>query len=292
MFWLAVPLGLLIGASLGGLGGGGSVLTVPALVYVLGQSTQAATTGSLVIVGLTAAAGAVAHWRAGDVRLGRGLVFGAFGVAGSIAGSRASTSVDQHVLLVAFAGLMAVAAALMWQRDRRIADPGSQAIADPAASSLHQPRLSTAGDARVAVLDRPASSTSTPPRLDARCLAKTLGLATVVGLLTGFFGVGGGFVVVPALVVGLGFDMTAAVGTSLVVIAINSGVALATRLHSGVALDWPLLATVTATAVVGTWIGHRLAHRLPARRLTNGFGVLLVVLAVCLVAANLPPLLG
>ena len=300
MLWLAVPLGLVIGASLGALGGGGSVLTVPALVYLLDQSTTAATSGSLVIVGITAAAGAVTHWRAANVRLGRGVVFGALGAAGSIVGSRASSSVDPHVLLVAFAGLMFVAAAGMWHRNRRIAQPAPPRTAVPQSSGVPRgvadavpsraPGHQSSGG--VAVMAPPEVDAAKAPRLDVPCLAKTVVLATVVGLLTGFFGVGGGFVIVPALVLGLGFGMSVAVGTSLVVIAINSAVALATRLHTGVSLDWALLAVFTVAAAAGTYAGSRLAARTHPRRLSTGFAVLLAVLAVFLVVRNLPPLLG
>src|SRR5579875_3478000 len=123
--------------SLGALGGGGSILTVPALVYLLHQNAHAATTASLIIVGLTALAGAIGHWRAGRVRAGAGAVFGLLGIAGSYAGSRASAAVSQHVLLVAFAVLMVIAAVAML---RRRSIPGS-------------------GDARAA----PASSRTAPP---------------------------------------------------------------------------------------------------------------------------------
>ena len=115
---LAIPLGLLIGLSLGALGGGGSILTVPALVYVLGQSPVAATTGSLVIVGITALTGMVAHARAGRVRVGQGLLFGVLGVAGSWYGSRLSASVAPAVLLAAFSVLMLVVAGVMIARQR------------------------------------------------------------------------------------------------------------------------------------------------------------------------------
>ena len=110
---LAVALGLLIGLSLGALGGGGSILTVPALVYALGETAQSATTGSLVIVGITAAAAAVGHARAGRVRWRAGLAFGAAGVAASLVGTQLNARVQPGVLLVAFALLMLVAAAAM-----------------------------------------------------------------------------------------------------------------------------------------------------------------------------------
>ena len=118
MLVLAIPAGLLIGLSLGALGGGGSILTVPALVYLLHQPAHGATTGSLLIVGITALAGMAAHARAGHVRLAQGMVFGLIGVAGSYAGTRLSASADPHLLLTAFAALMLVAAAAMALRRR------------------------------------------------------------------------------------------------------------------------------------------------------------------------------
>ena len=111
MLSIAVPAGLLIGVLLGALGGGGSILTVPVLVYLLGQEPHAATTGALLIVGITAAAGMIAHWRAGRVRLAPGIAFGVLGVAGSYAGTRLSSSVPPDLLLSLFAGLLLAAAA-------------------------------------------------------------------------------------------------------------------------------------------------------------------------------------
>lgn len=266
MLLLALPFGLLVGASLGALGGGGSILTVPVLVYALSQSTSAATTGSLVIVGLSALAGTVGHARAHHVRWGRGAVFGVLGIAGSYVGSRLNAKVDPHVLLSAFAGLMLVAAYVMWRR--RATAPRAM-VEHPKASEVPLTR-----------------------RIDAACLAKMLGAATAVGLLTGFFGVGGGFVIVPALVLVLGFEMPVAIGTSLLVIAINAGSAFVSRLHTGLHADWLLLLAFTASAVAGTWIGGRIASRVSTLRLTTGFTVLLVVGALLLSAANLPAALA
>lgn len=113
---LALPVGLLIGLSLGALGAGGSILTVPALVYLLGQTPHQATTMSLLVVGGAALAGVGAHWRAGRVRLGPGLVFGLLGSAGSVLGSKASALADPDVLLLGFAGLMVAAAVAMLTR--------------------------------------------------------------------------------------------------------------------------------------------------------------------------------
>jgi uncharacterized membrane protein YfcA len=112
--------------------------------------------------------------------------------------------------------------------------------------------------------------------------------ATAVGLLTGFFGVGGGFVIVPALVLALGFDMPVAVGTSLLVIAINSAVALAVRLGGHVHLDWTLLGAFTVAALVGTLAGSRIASRVDAARLTTAFTVLLIAVAVYSLSRSVP----
>ena len=111
-----------------------------------------------------------------------------------------------------------------------------------------------------------------------------------MGLLTGFFGVGGGFVIVPVLVLALGFDMAAAVGTSLLVIAINSATALAVRLGGHTSLDWRLLGVFTVAALAGALAGNRVASRVDASRLTAAFGVLLIAVAACWLVRSLPQL--
>jgi uncharacterized protein len=305
---IAIPAGLLIGLSLGTLGGGGSILTVPALVYLLHQQPHAATTGSLLIVGITALAGMAAHWRAGRVRLVQGLTFGVIGVAGSYAGSRLSASIRPDLLLALFAVLMLVAAAAMLRRRRSVA--GGRPAASAAASSGPPPLAradpialpSPAGLAPTLTVDSPALATAerdreatiAAPRGDAPALRRALKIvaaATFVGLLTGFFGVGGGFVIVPTLVLALGFDMPTAVGTSLLVIAVNSVAALGARLSGGVHLDWPLIGVFTLAALAGTLGGNRVASRVSASRLTTAFTILLIVVAAYTMARSLPALL-
>lgn len=120
---VAIPLGLLIGLTLGALGGGGSILTIPALVYGLGQAPGVATTSSLLIVGATSVIALVPHARAGRVRFGQGLLFGVLGTAGAVAGSALSTTVPPLLLLTTFAALMLLVAALMLRRS--VAGPGT-----------------------------------------------------------------------------------------------------------------------------------------------------------------------
>ena len=134
MLAIAIPAGLLIGLSLGALGGGGSILTVPVLVYLLHQPPHAATAGSLLIVGITATAGMVAHQRAGRVRLAPGVTFGVLGIAGAYAGTRLSSSIRPDLLLALFAALMLVAAAAMARRRRGAPGQHVPAAASPPAT--------------------------------------------------------------------------------------------------------------------------------------------------------------
>ncbi len=306
MLAIAIPAGLLIGLSLGALGGGGSILTVPALVYLLHQPPHAATTGSLLIVGITALAGMTAHLRAGRVRVAQGITFGVLGLAGSYAGTRLSASIKPDLLLALFAVLMLVAAAAMLRRRRPVTSSPSQAAQPDPGPGTPQAGVShglAAGPAagtptvtldRLAYTTRPQVKTAWWQRQRAGASAgqtlKIVTAATAVGLLTGFFGVGGGFVIVPALVLALGFEMPAAIGTSLLVIAINSVAALAARSGSHVHLDWPLLATFTAAALAGTFAGHRIASRIDASRLTAAFTILLAAVAVYSLCRSLPGL--
>ncbi|WP_372593372.1 sulfite exporter TauE/SafE family protein [Actinotalea sp.] len=258
---LAVPLGLVIGLAVGMLGGGGSIIAVPLLVYGFGQDVVAATTGSLVVVGWTAMAGSIGHHRAGRVRWVDGLVFGLLGAGGAYLGSRASVAVPQAVLLAAFAVLLVVVAVLMTRRRRaqaRAADAGSGAQGGV----------------------RPGVEQAAAARRTGRHRLLVVTTATGVGLLTGFFGVGGGFAVVPALVLALGMGMTTAVGTSLVVITVNTVVALLSRLSQPVDLDPVFLLVFGASAVIGSLLGVRTAGRVAPARLSLAFTVLLLVIAV------------
>jgi hypothetical protein len=327
---LAIPVGALIGLSLGALGGGGSILTVPALVYVLGQSAHGSTTASLVIVGLTSLAGAGVHMRAGRVRLGAGLVFGVVGTGGSYLGSRLSASLAPEILLAAFSVLIALAGVTMLRRgssprsEGRPAAVGSflggwtgGALARRGIASLvpnwawarHGAHLAPVGaplvtpaqahgGTRTGRADEGYRDLGVPAVVGGAGVGaatrispvRVLAAATVVGLLTGFFGVGGGFVVVPALVLALGFDMPTAVGTSLLVIAINSATALVSRLSAPMSVHVSLLAVFTAAAVAGTFAGGYVASRARPDKLVRAFSFLLMAVAVYVAARSFPHL--
>jgi uncharacterized protein len=262
LFVVAGVAGMVVGLSLGALGGGGSILAVPVLVYLLGQSAAQATTGSLVVVGVTALIGAVTAYRAGTVMLGRGISFGVVAVGGAVAGAQASARVPEPVLLAAFAVLMLVVGALMVVRQIRGRGAGSAADRPP---SLR--------------VDDPIITFS--PTFACQCprALKVLVTATAVGLLTGFLGVGGGFLVVPALLLALALPMEYAVGTSLVVITLTSAVALAVRAGSGIQPDWGLVLLLTVASASGGFLGARLALRTDTRRLSGAFTVLVLAVA-------------
>ena len=255
---LASPLGFLIGLSLGALGGGGSILAVPALVYAAGQTPKHATTTSLVLVAVTAVIGMVPHWRAGRVRFAAGAIFGLAGIGGSLLGSHWNKAANPDVLLLAFSGLMLVAAYGMWRR----------VTGAPKTEMLRSVGAAAA-----------PTATPTAVRIDPMTTFKVIVAGTVVGFLTGFFGVGGGFVIVPALVLALGFSMPEAIGTSLLVITINSAVALTTRLQAG-AIEWATVIPFTIASLLGVIVGSRLASTRDSSSLQRWFVGLLVVVAV------------
>jgi uncharacterized membrane protein YfcA len=268
----ALVAGALIGLSLGALGGGGSILAVPVLV-ALGQGPAQATTGSLVVVAVTSLAGAVTAHRAGHVMAARGLAFGLVATGGAVAGARASSAVPEPVLLAAFAALMLLVGGLLAVRQWR-------------------GRHATPADrgTRRAVIDDPIITFS--PTFACQCprALKVLVTATVVGLLTGFLGVGGGFLVVPALLLALGLPLDLAAGTSLVVITITSSVALAARAGTGTAPDWSLVTALTVAAAVAAVAGAHLADRVDTRRLSAAFTGLVLAVAAYTAATALPAL--
>ncbi|GAA2797282.1 sulfite exporter TauE/SafE family protein [Kitasatospora sp. CM 4170] len=248
MSTLAIAASLLIGVLLGILGGGGSMLTVPILVYLAGQDTKQAITTSLFVVGVTSIAGLISHARAGRVRWRTGTLFGLAGMAGAYAGGRAAAHIPDTVLLIAFALMMLATAAAM----------------------LRGPRKTT------------QQAQSEPP------LHRLLLQGLVVGAVTGILGAGGGFLIVPALALLAGLPMGIAIGTSLLVIAMNSFAGLAGHI-SGAHLDWNLALAVTAAAVLGSLIGGRYAGRIPQHTLRTGFGWFVIAMALFVLGRQIGP---
>lgn len=272
----AVAAGALIGLSLGALGGGGSIMAVPVLVYLLDQSPARATTGSLVVVGSTSLFAVVAAHRAGNVMLGRGLVFGLVAIGGAAVGAKASADVPGNVLLAAFAALMFFVGGLMgWRQLRGHRRHGDAGYPHAARLTLHDPIITFS----------PTFACKCPRAL------KVLVTATAVGLLTGFLGVGGGFLVVPALLVALALPMEYAAGTSLVVITITSLSALAVRAGTGVSPDWGPVLTLTAASTVGAVAGAQLVNRVDTNRLQGAYTILILAVAFFTTTQALPALI-
>lgn len=257
---IASPLGFLIGISLGAVGGGGSILAVPMLVYAAGLPPKKATTASLVIVGATALTGLPSQLRAHRVKIVAGTVFALTGVVGSIVGTHVNKGIDPNALLLAFSGLMVVAIVAMVRRER-------QAFHTVELLDEH-PAEDDADDGAVVI----------HTRVDMTTALKVVAAGTVVGFLTGLFGVGGGFVIVPALVLALGYGMPIAAGTSLLVIALNSAIALAQR-YSGNPVPWNAVVEFLVMAVPGVFVGTWLSRRVDGPTLARWFIGLLVVVA-------------
>ena len=245
MIWLVLLLSVVAGLALGLLGGGGSILIVPILVYVAGLPASEAVATSLLVVGVTSLVALVPHARGGRVRWRTGVTFGLAAMLGAYGGGRLAALFPDWLLLVLFAVMMVVTAIAMI-RGRR--------------------------------------GTDGEPRRSHPAAALAQGIAVV--LVTGLVGAGGGFLVVPALVLLGGMPMGSAVGTSLLVIAMNSAAGFAGHLHS-VRPDWSLAAAVTACAVAGSLVGAWLAGRVDPARLRTGFGWFVLVLGVLVLGQSI-----
>ena len=237
----ATLLGVPVGLALGLVGGGGSILTVPILVGLLGVSPQAATSASLIIVAANASGALRYYFRDRLVKVRVAVLVAISGIVGTALGTVVNKQLDPHLLTAAFVALMVVIA-LQMMRGKR------------------------------------AGPQECPDDLSTLPLAKLLGAGTLVGLTTGFFGVGGGFVIVPALL-SLGLCMRQAVPTSLLVIVLNSLVALGMRSLSGSTLPLGFALPMIAGGLVGTVIATKLAPKLGNVGLSRAFALLILFLA-------------
>lgn len=243
---------LMVGLLLGLLGGGGSILMVPVLVYVAGLATKTAIATSLIVVGLTSLIAVISHARGQRVCWKNGWVFGLSGMLGAYLGGRLAAFVPGNVLLLMFALVMlGTAISLLAGRRERSAPAADGSIC--------------------------------PTRLN---LPAVLFDGFLVGSITGLVGVGGGFVIVPALNILGGLPMRAAIGTSLLIIVMNSAAALA-GYSSHVHIDLPFAATITVAAMVGSLIGSLLSTRVSNRGLRRGFGLFVIGVAVYLLYREL-----
>jgi uncharacterized membrane protein YfcA len=254
----AVVIGVAVGIVVGALGAGGGILAVPALTYLLHQSPHAAATGSLVIALATALVAIPDKISKKTIRIREGLVFGGISVIGSFIGARLSAYVDGNVLMILFAVMLSIMAVVMMFKgfaEKKI--PEGEA-------TKREPR------GWIAVI-----------------LA-----AIATGFLTGFFGVGGGFMVVPVLTLLLAFGMREASGTSLIVMVMASASGLASRYGQSIPIDWEVVISFMIGSMAGGILGGPISSKAKPYQLTLIFGGLLGAVAVASLAATLATMLA
>lgn len=242
---IALALGAVIGVMLGLLGGGGSILAVPALVYILGLGIGQAIPMSLIVIGIASAVGAVPKVLAHQVQWRLAAIFAATGIPATFLGTAIGRHLPQPVLLIGFAVVMVVAGVRMLQ------DKGGTGTA------------CTVGDSGINWR---------------RCAPRSLSAGFVVGLLTGLFGVGGGFLIIPALVLMLGVEMPIGIGTSLLIIVANSAAGVVSHM-GGAGIDWTITTAFAGTAIVGSLIAGHYGTKLDTERLQSWFAYLVFAVA-------------
>jgi len=244
-------LALAVGVVLGLLGGGGSILAVPIFLYVFHVAPKPAIAMSLVVVGMSAFIGFLTHWRQGTVNVRIAALFGALAMMGAFAGARLARIVPAAVQLTLFAAFALTAAVMMLRDSMR------------------------------------ASTVATPHAARPLRFSPLLGAQAVgVGVLTALIGAGGGFLIVPSLVFMANVPVKEAVGSSLLIIAMNASSGVAGYLGQ-VAFDWPLVTWFTGVAAIGAVAGTRLIRRVPAARIKQAFAIMILLLGAYLVFRRL-----
>ena len=239
----ALLLASLIGLSLGLLGSGGSIITLPVMVYIAGIPVTQAVGMSLVVVGGTSAVGSFLRFRQGDFAGRAAILFTVSGMIGAFFGAKLTHLVEPKTLLLLFGGLMLVVGAALLRKRAVTATP----------KSCH--------------------------------LVQCLSVGATVGVMTGFLGVGGGFLILPALVLFAGLEMKTAIGTSLAIISLNSAAGVVGQLRY-VSLNWMQTLSFLAVAIAGMFGGQWLAKRLSSQSLQRGFAWAIIVLGLFLLAKN------
>jgi len=245
MILTALLLGIVVGALLGLIGGGGSILAVPALVYGVGLPLDEAIPTSLIVVGAASAVAVLPRLRSG-VNWRLALIIGAAGIPMAYLGTLVNRMLDPQLVLVAFSGIMLIAGVRMF-------------FSSPAGTG---PCALPGGGSRWR-----------------SCLPRAVATGIVVGFLTGLLGVGGGFLIVPALALVLGLPMGVTIGTSLVIIVINSMAGFTAHL-SDVQIDWAVTGAFAGTAMLASLLAGRLGRGLPDRVLKTSFAILVLIVAV------------
>lgn len=279
MTWLSLLFGSIVGLSLGLTGGGGAIFAVPMLAYGLGVPAREAVGISLVAVGITSFAGFLGKWRKGEAELRTGLLFAVAGMLGAPAGAWIARQIPETWLMLMFSGLMLTIAWTMWQKSSRAA--GQSQVCIPVEISRQQPD----GYA----IDGPSCQRNPAGQLilTSRCARLLLLVGVASGILSGMFGVGGGFIIVPALILFSSMSMSRAVGTSLMVISLVSASGIASQVWSGQSITFSITALFVVGGLLGLGLGQMVSHRLSASMLQRVFSVAILMVAVFVIAKNL-----
>ena len=281
MILTALAVGALIGLVVGALGAGGGILSVPALIYLLGVAPHEATSASLVIVLFTALAALGGRIGKNTICYQIALVFAALATVGTWLGSLANQAVSADLLMYAFALLLICVGLVMLRRAypglfRGAARAGSSGVfsddgvaaADNAGGAGSMPAL------------RAVSATGEVTSIGAAPLWRVALVATITGALTGFFGVGGGFAIVPALTLVLHLPIKRAASTSLLIMAITAVVALVARAQTSLNVDLGVIGAFTVASMLGGVAGAPLTRKVSSQKLTASFAALLLAVAV------------
>lgn len=258
MSTIAIIAALIVGFVVGLLGGGGSIMAVPTLVYLVELNEKAAIATSLLVIGTTSAVATISHARAGNVAWRAGIVFGFFAMAGAYLGGNLASFIPGEMLLAGFSLIMLVAAIIMLRG-----------------------RKNTSGDS--AQPDAPK-----PPRIPFR---KLIPMGFGVGVLTGLVGAGGGFIVVPTLVVLAGLPMRRAIGTSLLVVTMNSYAGFLGHI-AHVSIDFKLAGAFIVASIIGSFVGAAANSRIDASQLRIGFAYFVLIAGTLILGEQLgaPPI--
>lgn len=290
---LSIFIGLGVGIVVGALGAGGGILSVPVLVYLLGQEPHAASMGSLVIVGLTALVSIIPRQREGHIRWRDGLIFGLLSSIGTVGGSRISMYVPSDILMMLFSILLIIVGIMMFNKALRARRLERKDLAHEEQGTQNEKNEINEQNSVQKVAQKneyPAHdahyrSKQKTDNAKQRLLLLIL-CSSLTGLLTGFFGVGGGFAVVPMLVLALGFSVREASSTSLIVMIIASAVGLISRVDAHIHVDWIVVLSFAAASMLGGLIGAPASRRVRESTLTMLFGILLLVVAVGTAASS------
>jgi uncharacterized membrane protein YfcA len=264
MPWLSLLFGAIVGLSLGLTGGGGAIFAVPMLVYGLGMGTREAVGISLASVGVTSFVGFLGRWRTGQVEIRTGLLFAIAGMVGAPVGSWLAGLIPETLLLTLFAFLMLFVAYRMW----------SKAVTESRVATASCPVVNPDEDGPSCRRDENGNLL-----LTSRCARLLLLVGLLTGVLSGLFGVGGGFVIVPALVLFSGMAIHHAIGSSLLVITLVSISGVASHLYAGRVIPLEITIWFVAGGVGGMIVGTQISRRLSGPTLQKGFAVAILAVA-------------